>query len=75
MRSNFGKLQGFVSRHIVQRNIVVSAQTVNIPKICSEEDYVQHCMSICRLKMERYVFKSELQVQEILVFCKSGEVL
>lgn len=60
MRSDFENLQGFVSHHIVQRNIVVSTKTVNIPKIYNEEDYVQHFMS--RLKMERCIFKSELQV-------------
>lgn len=74
MRADFENLQGFVSCHIVQMNIVVSTKTVNIPKIYNEEDCVQHCMSICRLKMERYIFKSELQEQEILVCCRSFSV-
>lgn len=71
MRYHSGEFQRFVTLHIAHRNIVVGAKSVDIQKIDNGAD----SMSICRTEIESYFLKSELELQEILVFCKTVEVL
>lgn len=75
MGSHSGEFLRFVTLHIAHRDVVEGAKTVDTHKTYNDTDYVPQYMSICRREIKSSILKLELQLQEILVFCKSVKVL